>query len=117
MKRLFIYGCLTSLTILIGVMFSESTKKVGTIPDSKISNWNETIEYQTAKKLDNTYFGNCKQFANYWKKLFPNAVCNRRDIGKFGHYECILKTFDDKIVVVDSNYHLDNIIHIRVIER
>ena len=112
--RIFIFTVIVALTLFVGILYGRTVTT--TVESAK--SWNESEEYLLAKKLDNKYFVNCKQFLNFWLNVFPNAEWRYiKYIKSFGHYEVILKDFGDKLLIVDCNYHLDGIVHLRLIKK
>lgn len=88
---------------------------------------------QKAEKLVGTYGGACVSFARNFTGATPDVVggmarnvptnTTTPDIGEIiktdespaGHLGVVIAIDGDTLTVVDSNYHWDNIIHIRII--
>ena len=51
----------------------------------------------------------CYAFVQVWQKLFPEANCYRKQIGKYGHWMCDL----NEELLIDANYDWKQTIMIR----
>jgi hypothetical protein len=101
--RLFIYSSLVIMAILVGTLFLDRTIKVETS-----SSFNETEVYKFVRKWDGKYFGNCATWKNYLLTNYPEVKCYRRNISKWGHWEC--EILDG--IWTDANYHLNGVVRI-----
>ena len=106
LKRVIIIGIIVILTTVGLPLIKREAQPV----QADQIYFNETLEYQTAKKLASSNLKmNCKSFADLWKVLFADSECRKfkTNIGTM-HWECrVVENF-----WVDANWDLRGSIRI-----